>query len=92
MHSEFVDKAITELCSSDRVIEVFDRPHVINPLSVSVQSNGKKRLILDLRHVNKCLCKNRVKYEDWKIAMASACVQQVFDFVGAGLSNWISLG
>ena len=32
VHSEFVDKAITELCSADRVIEVFDRPHVINPL------------------------------------------------------------
>ena len=67
MHSQFVDKAITELCSADRVIEVFDRPHVIYPLSVSVQSNGKTRLILGSRHVNKCLVKNRVKYEDGKM-------------------------
>lgn len=27
-------------------------PVVVNPLSVSIQPNGKKRLILDLRHVN----------------------------------------
>ena len=27
-------------------------PIVVNPLSVSIQPNGKKRLILDLRYVN----------------------------------------
>lgn len=31
---------------------------------------GKKTLILDLRHVNECLQKQRVKYEDWKVALA----------------------
>jgi hypothetical protein len=45
-------------------------PLCVNPLSVSVQQNGKKRLILDLRHVNKCLLKQKVKYEDWKVALA----------------------
>ena len=45
-------------------------PRVVNPLSVSVQVNGKKRLILDLRHVNKFLHKMHVKYEDWKTAMS----------------------
>ena len=44
-------------------------PRVVNPLSVSVQANGKKRLILDLRYVNKFLRKLHVKYEDWKKAM-----------------------
>ena len=44
-------------------------PRVVNPLSVSVQANGKKRLILDLRYVNKFLRKRHVKYEDWKTAM-----------------------
>ena len=39
-------------------------PRVVNPLSVSVQANGKKRLVLDLRYVNKFLGKMHVKYED----------------------------
>ena len=38
---------------------------------MSVQANGKKRLILDLRYVNKFLHKMHVKYEDWKAAMSS---------------------
>ena len=55
---------------SYRVVEVQAPPYVVNPLSVSVQPNGKKRLILDLRYVNKHLIKQRVKYEDWKIALS----------------------
>ena len=46
-----------------------NEPFVANPLSVSVQPSGKKRLILDLRHVNKSLFKQSVKYEDWKTAL-----------------------
>ena len=42
----------------------------MNPLSVSVQANGKKRLILDLRYVNKFFRKMHIKYEDWKTAMS----------------------
>jgi hypothetical protein len=67
-HSLFVDEALSELLNSGRIHEVVSPPVVINPLSVSVQQNGKKRLILDLRHVNKCLLKYRFKYEDWKVA------------------------
>ena len=63
-YSSFVDEALLELLSSGRVIQVVDVPFVVNPLSVSVQPSGKKRLILDLRHVNKCLKKYRFKYED----------------------------
>ena len=44
-------------------------PRVVNPLSVSVQANGKKRLILDLRYVNKFLHKMHDKYEE-KTAMS----------------------
>ena len=66
-----VDQAIFELVISGRVRIVNEQPLVVNPMSaVSVQQNGKKRLILDLRHVNKCLLKQRVKYEDWKVALA----------------------
>ena len=42
---------------------------MVNPLSISVQANGKKRIILDLRYVNKFLHKMRIKYEDWKTTM-----------------------
>ena len=69
-HSSFVDEALLELPSSGRVIQVVDAPFVINPLSVSFQPSRKKRLILDLRHVNKCLKKYRFKYEDWRVALS----------------------
>ena len=53
MHADFVLEAIQELLLSGSVVQVSSPPHVVNPLSVSIQSCGKKRLILDLRHVNK---------------------------------------
>ena len=51
-HSTFVHTAIDELLQSGCILEVSKSPSVVNPLSVSVQRSGKKRLILDLRHVN----------------------------------------
>ena len=53
IHADFVDQAVLELFNSDRVRMVNERPFIVNPLSVSVQPCGKKKLILDLRHVNK---------------------------------------
>ena len=50
--SAFVDSVINDLIVQGCVTEVFEAPVIINPLSVSVQKSGKKRLILDLRHVN----------------------------------------
>lgn len=44
--------------------------YMVNPLSVSVEPSEKKRLILDLRCVNKHLIKQRVKYEDWRIGLS----------------------
>lgn len=38
-----------------------------SPLSVSIQSSGKKRLILDLRHVNQYVWKEKIKFEDWRV-------------------------
>ena len=52
------------------VVEITVPPLVVNPLPVSVQASGKKRLILDLRYVNRFLNKMHVKYEDWRIAMS----------------------
>ena len=41
---------------------------MVNPLSVSVQAEGKKRLVLDLRHVNPHLYKYKFKCEDICVA------------------------
>ena len=69
-HAEFVYEAILELVSTNRVVEVA-KSHlkIINPLSVSVQSCGKKRLILDLRYVNQHVFKQKFKLEDWRVAL-----------------------
>ena len=62
--SKFVDEATNELITSGLVAELELALHVINLLSVSVQKSGKKRLILDLRHVNQYLAKQKIKYEN----------------------------
>ena len=49
-------------------LKFFAPPVVINPLSVSIQKSGKKRLILDLRHVNQYLFKSKFRCEDVSIA------------------------
>ena len=48
IHVDFVDQAVLELLNSDLVRMVNEKPFVGNPLSVSVQPCGKKRLILSL--------------------------------------------
>ena len=50
--ADFVREATLELLSGNRVEAIFSPPDIVNPLTVSVQANGKKRLILDLRHIN----------------------------------------
>ncbi len=45
IHAEFVQEAISELIESHRVIKTTEIPHVVNPLSVSVQPSGKLRPI-----------------------------------------------
>jgi hypothetical protein len=39
-------------------------PLVVNPLSVATNDRGKKRLVLDLRHINPHLHKPKFKCED----------------------------
>ena len=46
-----------------------DSLHVTNPLSVSTQSSGKRRLILDLRFFNQFILKQKVKFEDYETAL-----------------------
>lgn len=52
MHRDFVDTAISELLNQGLIEQCNTAPYVVNPLIVSIQSNNKKRLILDLRCVN----------------------------------------
>jgi len=65
-NSSFVSQAISDLLHLGLIVEVFVPPTVINPLSVSFNSQGSPRLILDLRHVNKCVPKPKFRMEDWK--------------------------
>ena len=58
-------------CECDRSFEVIltevpFEPHVVNPLSVDTRPSGKKRLIRDLRHVNKFLLNEHIKFDDWR--------------------------
>ena len=63
-NKEFVDCNLKELIMSKCMIKVESKAHVIRKSSVSTNSSGKKRLILDLRYVNKHLWKQSVKFED----------------------------
>ena len=72
-NSSFVTIAVNELLSLNLIEEIFCAPDVINPLSVSTQRSGKQRLILDLRHVNTFIYKQKFKCEDLSVAT------QVFD-------------
>ena len=67
-HTDFVDSAIQDLLDRGLIVTCEVQPTVVNPLTVSIHSNGKKRLILDLRVVNKHLWKHSVKYEDMRTA------------------------
>ena len=56
---DFVLDAIAELCKNRCIQEVKSRPHICSPLSVMSNSQGKKRLVLNLRHFNKFLLKEK---------------------------------
>ena len=67
-NADFVGTAIHDLLARGLIEETPHIPFVVNPLTVSTQSNGKKRLILDLREINKHLWKQSVKFDDMRIA------------------------
>lgn len=66
---DFVEKAVSELLKNHCVVEVPFTPHIINPLTVSINNLGKKRLILDLRKVNEHIWKEKISFEDWKVGL-----------------------
>ena len=62
--TEFVSDAIDMLQALGCILEVGEPPFIVDPLTVSSR-NDKKRLILDLRHVNPQLGHCRFKCEDF---------------------------
>ena len=80
-NKEFVTQEIQDLVNSGRAVEVPCKPYIVSPLSVA-QNREKKRLILDLSRLNVFIKKEKVKYEDWKIAVQyfeSKCFMTKFD-------------
>ena len=81
-NEQFVTDTVSELLSTGCVIEIPFQPHIVNPLSVATQKSGKKRLILDLSILNKSIKKEKIKFEDWKIAIQyfqKECYMYKFD-------------
>ena len=66
-HSMFVQEEIQRLLEKGCVSEVETCPTVVNPLTVS-ENKDKCRLVLDCRHINPHLYKNKFKYEDASVA------------------------
>ena len=67
--AEFVDGAVAELVAGGYVKKVEQKPIVCSPLSVVANGVGKKRLVVNLRHVNRYLMVQKFKYEDLRVAM-----------------------
>ena len=65
---EFVKSEVNKLLENSCAVEVKDKPIVINPLTVATNKVGKQGLVLDCRHLNKCLQKFKFKYEDAIVA------------------------
>ena len=68
-HAEFVQESINELVARGCIREVAEPPYICSPLSVVVGGTEKKRLVVNLRHLNKFLWKQSFKYEDLRVAM-----------------------
>ena len=74
-NSDFVQETILNILDTGRIIESFFPCTVINPLTVSINTTGKKRLILDLRYINQFVWKyinqfvwkEKFKLEDWRV-------------------------
>ena len=82
-HPVFVNRAITELITAGSIVECLSPPTVVNPLSVAIQSSGKKRLVLDLRYPNSFLKKCKVKFQgdqDMLTVLSDSPQQYLFSF------------
>ncbi len=65
-NAAFVDGWLKELLSCGGCEESKSRPRVVSPLKVIPKKNGKMRMIINLRHVNKYLITPKFKFETLK--------------------------
>ena len=84
-HDAFVSKSVLELLVAGAIMMVSTRPKCVHPLNVVPKKNGKLRLILDLRHVNKFLHKFKFKFES--LADAAMLMQPNDLLCSADLTN-----
>ena len=68
-NASFVQESISELSATGCIVEVPTIPEVCSPLSVVESNSGKKRLVINLRHLNRFLWKQKFKYEDLRVAL-----------------------
>ena len=68
-HAEFVQQSIVDLMASGCIGEVPTLPYICSPLSVVESSAQKKRLVINLKHLNKYLWKQKFQYEDLQVAL-----------------------
>ena len=69
LHAQFVHQSVAELLVGGCIREVPEQPYICSPFSVVTGSGAKKRLVINLRHLNKFLWKQKFKYEDLRVAM-----------------------
>ena len=67
--AEFVNASLSELLTNRCVKLVDEVPYICSPVSVVESGSGKKRLVVNLRHLNRFLWKQKFKYEDLRTAM-----------------------
>ena len=63
-NTQFVYEEVQKLLSNGCIQEVESRPAVVNPLTVATNKAGKKRLVLDCRHLNDCYL--NMKMQRWQ--------------------------
>ena len=78
-NEEFDSQTISDLIKSECVVQVPFQPFVVNPLSGVTHKSGKKRLILVLSTLNRYVKRDKVKYQDWRVA-GQYCDKNVFMF------------
>ena len=64
VNASFVQECILELCATGCAVEIL--AVICSPLSVVESSSGRRRLVVNLRHliINRFLWKQKFKYED----------------------------
>ena len=65
---DFVTSAVLDLLATGCILKVDKRPFICSPLSV-FGGPSKKRLVVNLRHLNSFLWKQKFKYEDLHTAL-----------------------